>query len=63
MYLGNLDHGVGHLGRVRAGGLASETCADGGIDHAGGLLALCGLEGALGSLLKSYVASAGSSVS
>jgi len=47
---GDLDHGVGHLGRVRANGLAGEATLDGIVDDRG-LLALDGLEGGLATLL------------
>jgi len=45
--LGDLDHGVGHLGRVWATGDWSETALDG----LGDLLALDGLEWGLATLL------------
>lgn len=45
--LGNIDHGVGHLGRVWAAGDWSETT----LDSLGNLLALDGLELGLATLL------------
>jgi len=43
--LGDLDHGVGDLRGVWADSLAAHDAAGGGIEDAGGLLTLDGLEG------------------